>query len=323
MIPARILGTASALPGRAVTTVELSQELGRDPAAMERRTGIRTRHWAEPGTRVADLGAQVLRQALDAAGLAPTELRRILFVSSYGGELLIPATANRVAAALGLAGTCDGMDLSNACMGFLSAFDMAARCVATGLGPVGIVVVELGSRIVDKSDKRPYLVFGDAAAAAVLGPARSSQEGLVSSVLANDGTLPLDTVLEHPVFTGKTEWVRFHVTRDEILDIAMRALSGATRTVLERAGVTLSDIEWVLPHQPNGAMLRAIVKELGVAQERIVPVVEETGSVGAASIPFSLDRLLRTRPVRPGERILMVGVGAGVSRGALLYQVGT
>jgi 3-oxoacyl-(acyl-carrier-protein) synthase III len=304
-----------------VTTVELSEAVGREPAAMERRTGIRTRNWAEPGTRVSELGARVLGQALEAAGLAATELRRILFVSSYGGEILIPATANRVAAALGLAGTCDGMDLSNACMGFLSAFDVAARCVATGLGPVGIVTVELGSRIVDKSDARPYLVFGDAAAAAVLGPARSG-EGLLGSVLANDGTFPADTVLEHPVFTGKPERVRFHVTRDEILDIAMRALSTATRTVLERARVALSDIEWVLPHQPNGAMLRAIVKGLGVAPERVVPVVEETGSVGAASIPFSLDRLLRTRPVRPGERILMVGVGAGVSHGALLYQVG-
>jgi len=321
MIPVRILGTASALPGRAVTTVELSQALGREPAAMERRTGIRTRHWAEPGTRVAELGAQVLRQALEAAGLAATELRRILFVSSYGGEILIPATANRVAAALGLAGTCDGMDLSNACMGFLSAFDVAARCVATGLGPVGIVTVELGSRIVDKSDARPYLVFGDAAAAAVLGQARAG-EGLLGSVLANDGTQPPDTVLEHPVFSGKPERVRFHVSRQEILDIAMRALSTATNTVLDRAGARLSDIEWVLPHQPNGAMLRAITEGLGVAPERIVPVVEETGSVGAASIPFSLDRLLRTRPVRPGERILMVGVGAGVSHGALLYQVG-
>lgn len=321
MIPVRVLGMASALPGREVTTVELSQQLGREPAAMERRTGIRSRHWAEPGTQVAQLGAQVLREALDAAGMKATQLRRLLFVSSTGGEILIPATANRVAAALGLAGTCDGIDLNNACMGFLSAFDLASRCVATGLSPVGIVVVELGSRIVDASDARPYLVFADAAAAAVLGPARSG-EGLLGAVLANDGTLPPDTVLEHPLFTGRPERVRFHVSREEIVHIAMNALSTATRTVLEQARVTLGDIQWVLPHQPNGAMLRTIVEGLGVAPERIVPVVQETGSVGAASIPVSLDRLLRTRPVKPGDRILMVGVGAGVSHGALLYQVG-
>ncbi|MDY7228251.1 3-oxoacyl-ACP synthase III family protein [Hyalangium rubrum] len=321
MIPVRILGTASMLPGRAVTTEELSRQLGREPAAMMRRTGIRTRHWAEPEAKVAELGAQVLRQALEVAGLEARQLRRLLFVSSTGGEILIPASANRVSAALGLAGTCDGIDLNNACMGFLSAFDLASRCVATGLSPVGIVVVELGSRIVDASDARPYLVFGDAVAAAVLGPARPG-EGLLSSVLANDGTLPPDTVLEHPVFTGRPEKVRFHVSRDEILQIAMNALSTATRTVLDQARVTLADIQWVLPHQPNGAMLRAIVEGLGIAPERIVPVVEETGSVGAASIPVSLDRLWRTRPVKPGDRILMVGVGAGVSHGALLYQVG-
>jgi 3-oxoacyl-[acyl-carrier-protein] synthase III len=321
MIPVRILGTAGALPGRPKTTEELALAVGRNPAAVAELTGIRTRYWVEPGTRFADVGAEVLRRALDAAGLAATELRRIVFVSSLGGDAIIPATANRVAAALGLAGSCDAFDLNNACMGFLTAFDLAARSVATGLGPVGIVAVDLPSRAVTASDPRPYLVFGDAAAAAVLGPARLG-EGLLGSALANNGSLPPDTVMEHPTLTGKPEYVRFNVPKGEIFRIAMDALTTATRAVLEKAGVALRDIEWVLPHQPNGAMLRAITEALGLEPARIVPVVEEIGSVGSVSVPYSLDRLLRTRPVRPGDRILMVGVGAGVSHGALLYRVG-
>jgi 3-oxoacyl-[acyl-carrier-protein] synthase III len=90
---------------------------------------------------------------------------------------------------------------------------------------------------------------------------------------------------------------------------------------LQQAGLTLADVDWVLPHQPNGALLDAIVKGLGFDPERVVPVVRELGSAGAASIPVSLDVLMRERPVRAGDRVLLVGVGAGISCGAVLYQV--
>ncbi|WP_225409693.1 3-oxoacyl-ACP synthase III family protein [Stigmatella hybrida] len=321
MIPVRILGTASAVPGRTVTTEELATALGRNPQTVEARTGIRTRHWSAPGTRMAEVGAEVLRRALGAAGLEARALRRLIFVNSTGGDALIPATANQVAAALGLSGSCDAFDLNNACMGFLSAFDLAARSIATGLGPVAIVTVELLSRAVAPDAPRSYLVLGDAAAAAVLGQAREG-EGLLGSVLSNNGALPPDTVLAHPLRTGQPERVQFHAAREEIRRIALDALASATHAVLAEARVALGDIEWVLPHQPNGSMFQSVLEVLGVDPARTVPVVEEIGSVGAAAIPFSLDRLLRTRPVRPGDRILMAGVGAGVAQGALLYRVG-
>ncbi|WP_309890266.1 ketoacyl-ACP synthase III [Archangium sp.] len=321
-LPVRILGTASVLPGRAVTTAELAREVGREPEELERKTGIRHRHWAAPGAKMADLGAQALRLALDRAGLAATALRRILFVTSTGGDALVPATANRVAAALGLSGSCDAFDLNNACMGFLSAFDVAARSVVTGLFPVAIVTVELNSRVISPSEFRPYLVFGDAVAAAILGPARVPAEGVLASAFGNDGTHPPDTQLEHPLLTGHLEGVRFHTSSRDMVRVVFDVLDRATSQVSECSGVRLGDIEWVLPHQPNGAMLHGIAERYGFEPARLMPVVEEIGSVAAASIPFSLDRLLRTRPVRPGDRVLMLGVGAGVSYGALLYQVG-
>lgn len=321
MIPVRILGTASVLPERRVTTRELSEALGRNPSAIEHKTGIRARRWAPPGTSMATLGAEALRGALAAAGLDARSLRRILFVSSTGGDVLIPATANRVAANLGLAGTCDAFDLNNACMGFVSAFDVASRSVATGLSPVAIVVVELGSRIIGADEPRPYLVFGDAAAAAIVGVARDG-EGILGAAFANDGTQPSDVWMAHPLLTRTSERVRFEFSSQRIAEVAIEALKAATRSVLKQACLSLDEVEWVLPHQPNGAMLRLITEALGVDPARIVPVVEEVGSVGAASIPISLDRLLRTRPVRAGERLLMVGVGAGVSHGAVLYRAG-
>jgi 3-oxoacyl-[acyl-carrier-protein] synthase III len=326
MIPVRILGTASAMPGRVVTTAELATALGREPHLLEARTGIHTRHWAAPGTRMAEVGAEVLRRALGAAGLEARALRRLIFVNSTGGDALIPATANQIAAALGLSGSCDAFDLNNACMGFLTAFDLAARSIATGLGPVAIVTVELLSRAVSPESPRSYLVLGDAAAAAVLGPVRegdSGLEGVLGSVLSNNGALPPDTVLAHPLMTDQPEQVQFHAGREEIRRIALDALASATHAVLAQAGVPLGEVEWVLPHQPNGSMFQSVLEVLGVDPARTVPVVQEIGSVGAAAIPVSLDRLLRTRPVRPGDRILMTGVGAGVAQGALLYRVGS
>ncbi len=323
LLAVRILGTGSVLPGPARTTAEVAASLPnpRDPAEWERRTGIKTRHWAEPGARLAPLAAEALRLALDAARLPASALRRIILCHSGAADLYFPATANKVAAALGLAGSCDAFDINNACMGFLTALDLAARSVVTGLGPVGIVSAELTSRAIRPSEHRPYLVFGDAIGAAIIGPARPG-EGILASAFGNDGTLPEDVLADNPTLTGKAEFIQFRKTGEEIFEIAFSAMSAGVREVLDRAEVKLGDVEWVLPHQPNGAMVKLMIERLGIDPARMVLVVEEIGSVASASIPVSLDRLMRTRPVRPGDRILMAGVGGGVSRGAVLHRVG-
>jgi 3-oxoacyl-[acyl-carrier-protein] synthase III len=127
---------------------------------------------------------------------------------------------------------------------------------------------------------------------------------------------------DHPSLTGTREFIQFRNTSAEIFQIAHRAMTTGVTAVLERAGVAISDVEWVLPHQPNGAMLGLMIDAFGLDPARVVRVVDEIGNVASASIPVSLDRLLRTRPVRPGDRILMAGVGAGISYGSVLYRVG-
>jgi len=322
VLPVRIAGSASLGPGRAVGTAELVERLAtsRDAAEIERRSGIASRYFAEAGASYADLGATVLRLALGEAGLRPEALSRIVFVSSLGGDLLFPATANLVAAALGLAGTCDCFDLNNACMGFLTAFYLAARGIATGGGPVGIVVVELGSRFITPADPRPYLVFADAAAAVVVEHTWGTG-GMLGSWLRNDGVAFGNVRLAHPGLTGQPESIHFTAPSARMSEEAVEAVTRASAAVLEAAGLRLDDVRWILPHQPNGALLDAITAALGVAPDRVVRVVQEFGSVGAASIPVSLDRLRHTAPVRPGDRVLMVGVGAGISSGAVLLEL--
>ena len=321
ILPVRIAGAATVTPGKAVTTVELARQIewDRDPAEVERRTGIRARYFAPQGTTAAEVATAALRKALDQARLGAEDLERIIFVNSSGGDVLIPATANRVAASLGLSATCDCFDLNNACLGFLSAFDVAARGIATGSGPVGVVAVELGSRFIGPEDPRPYLVFGDGAAAVIVEHSRDGG-GILGTYLRNDGPAGGDVSLEHPGLTRQRETVRFGGSNRRITDLAIAYARRSANTVLAAAGLQLSEIEWILPHQPNGSMLQLLVRELGIEPARVVPVVEEVGSMGSASIPMSLDRLLRSGHVRSGDRLLMIGVGAGVSFGAILLR---
>jgi 3-oxoacyl-[acyl-carrier-protein] synthase III len=321
MIPARILGTGSALAGPAVSTADVAARAlpGKDPAEIERRIGIRTRHWAPPGTTAASLGAEALARALKEAELAPHAIRRLIFVSSTGGDALIPATANDVAEALGIADTCDAFDLNNACTGFLSAFDVAARSVATGLGPVAVVASEIFSRYLPPEEPRPYLVLGDAAAAVIVGTGRPG-EGVVATALRNSASLRGRVTMAHPGRTGTPTFLEFRATYDELTSSAVDSLRSASRDVLAEAGLGMGEVDWFLPHQPNGRMLERILEVMEVSPSRVVSVVEEIGSVGAASIPVSLDRLFRTRKVGRGARLLMTAVGAGTSYGSILFR---
>jgi 3-oxoacyl-[acyl-carrier-protein] synthase-3 len=322
LLPVRIAGTASVPAGRAVSTAELVARVGGegDVAAIEAKTGIVSRCFAEDGDTAAKFGSLALRAALDQARLAPEAIDRLVFVSSLGGDALIPATSNTIAAALDLRGSCECFDMNNACMGFLSAFDVGARSIATGRGPVAIVVAELGSRFIVPEDPRPYLVVGDGVAAAVLVPGRDG-EGMLASWLRNDGTLAGDVELRHPGLTGRRETTRFTSSNKHITELAVEGFRRAIEGVLAGTGVALGDVEWIVLHQPNGSLLETVTNALGLDRDRMTNVVREVGSVGAASIPIGLDRLLRSGRVRPGDRVLMAGVGAGASYGAVLVRV--
>jgi 3-oxoacyl-(acyl-carrier-protein) synthase III len=305
-----------------VSTEQLARELGKDPAELERKTGIKTRHWVGPETRAADVGADVLRRALERAGMPAQALRRLIYVTTVGYDAMIPSTGNGVARALGLSDSCDTFDIANACTGFLTGFDLAARSVATGMGPVAIVTVELNSRMIREAYPRSYVVMGDAAAAVVLGEGRQAEGGVLGVHLRNRVDEQTDAYMEHPLRTGRSEHLQFAISNRDIAEKAAGYMCTAAARALKEAGLKMADVEWLLPHQPNGNLFKRVAEQMGARPEQLVPVVEEIGSVAAASIPYSLDVLLRTRPVLAGHRILMMGVGAGLSYGAIVYQVG-
>ena len=323
-----IAGTSSGVPGQTVTTeavVAATEGIG-DPSEFARRvatirakTGVETRNFAGPDDSCETVGTRVMQAALNDAGIAPEELERLIFVSSGHGDMNFPATANLVCRGLGIRDTCDAFDVNNACMGFLSALEIATADIAVGSGPVGIVVVDLLTRSTTPTNPRPYLVFGDSAAAAVIR--RSTSGGVLASYLRNDGITFGNVQLRNPAVTGVQETIQFTDYNETIQRQAIEALSKCVSVVLERAGLTLNEIDWILPHQPNGTLFHNIAKAFDFPADKLTPVAQEIGSTGAVAIPFSLDRLIRTKDVKPGDRILLAGVGAGVAYGAMVYEV--
>lgn len=320
-LPLAILGTATVAPFPSVPTATIAAELGTDEATLIKKTGITSRRFAPAGAQFGALGAEAVRGALAAANLDGSALERIILVTSTGGDDLCPASANHVARELGLARSLDCFDVNNACTGFLTALDLAGRCVATGYGPVAIVAVELGSRFVGRANPRSYAVFADGVAAAIVGPPRG-RGAILGSYLRNDPA-DLDTIrMAHPAVSGGPPLLQFSGPSEHIVRRSLEAVAEAVAEALRRADTTLEQVRWVVPHQPNGPLLDAMLAMVGVKPEQYIRIIHEQGSVGSASIAIGLDALWRTGKVKPGDRGLFFGVGGGASYGALVLEFG-
>jgi 3-oxoacyl-(acyl-carrier-protein) synthase III len=318
-LPLAVLGTAAvSLPS--VSTSVIAERAGVSVADLMRKTGIRARQFAPSGAKFGVLGAEAMRGALARSGMDAAALERLILVTSTGGDDLAPASANHVARALGVGRGLDCFDVNNACTGFLTALDLAARSVATGMGPVGIVVVELLSRFVAPAEPRSLAIFGDGVAAAVVGAPRGRGR-ILGSYLRNDPA-DLDAIrMVHPAVSGERALLRFGDSYERIARRSLEVVVESVEEALRRAGTTRAEIRWAVPHQPNGPMLDRMTAAVGVRPEQFVRLIEEQGSMGAAAIPVGLDALLRSGRVEPGDRVLLFGVGGGASYGAMVLEM--
>lgn len=319
-LPIRVLGTAEALPDRVVTTAEVAALCGVDEASAIERTGVRERRWLSPDEDPLDLGVAAAQAALDDAGLAIDDVDVVLGASGTPLQA-IPDGGALVAARLGMR---DGAAYSvqATCLSFLVAVREAGFLISTGRARhVLIVSTEAGSRGLDFTQPESALLIGDAAAAAVIGPAvepdqgvladsfRTRTEGVADAQIRGFGTrLRIEDAAANP--------------RDYKFDMqGLRLLRGAIRdlpTFLEsvRPGLTANaeGIDRIVPHQASKAGLEAIARLWG--RDKIVITLGELGNTIAASIPVALHRA----ELKPGETVLLVGTGAGTHYGAMIWR---
>ncbi len=315
---ARIVGTGGYLPPRIVTNHELARRVDTSDEWIASRTGIRQRHIADERQTSSDLALEASRAALAAAGTSAADLDLIIVATSTP-DYVFPSTACLLQAKLGVRG-CAAFDVQAVCSGFVYGLAVADSFVRSGQSRNALVVgAEVFSRILDWNDRGTCVLFGDGAGAVVLRA--DERPGVHASVLRADGGHAGDLAVPGNVCGGKIVGSPF-LTMDgpAVFRFAVRVLDEVARETVERCGMSLRDIDWLIPHQANVRILDATVKRLGIPAEKLVVTVDRHGNTSAASVPLALDLALRDGRIRAGHKVLLQGVGGGFTWGASLAE---
>ena len=313
----RILGTGSYVPERVLTNADLEKMVATSDAWIVERTGIRQRRMAAPGEACSDLGVPAARQALAAANVQASQLELIL-VATCTGDTPLPSTASVIQDRLGAAQAA-ACDISAACCGFVYALSVADAFVCTGYRHVLVIGSEVMSAITDWTDRNTCVLFGDGAGAVVVGPTED-ERGILSLHLHADGRL---SDLIHVPGGGSSQPPsarvvdeRLHCVKmrgNETFKIAVKTMEGAIREAVAAHGFGIDEIDWLVPHQANIRILRAVGQRIGLPPERVVVNVDRFGNTSAASIPLALDEAVRDGRIQPGQLVVMAAFGAGLT----------
>ncbi|UVI40778.1 ketoacyl-ACP synthase III [Qipengyuania spongiae] len=316
-----ITGTGSALPAQAVSNAELAERVDTTDDWIVERTGIRQRHIAGEGETTSTLATEAARKALDAAGIAADEIGLIVLATATPDHTF-PATATQVQHALGC-GTGIAFDVAAVCSGFLYALATADSMLQTGMAKKALVIgSETFSRILDWEDRTTCVLFGDGAGAVVL-EAREVEEdgpGIIATKLHADGEhKELLYVDGGPSTTGEVGKLR--MKGREVFRHAVVNLADVLREVIERAGVAVEEIDWVVPHQANARILDATARKLGLPAEKVVVTVDRHANTSAASVPLALDVAVRDGRISKGDLVMFEAMGGGFTWGAALARM--
>ena len=308
-----VLGVGSALPKRRVTNEELAQSVDTSDEWIVARTGIRSRYLAGDGETTASLATEAARSALDHAGVAASDIDLIVLATATPDQTF-PSSATKVQAALGI-DDCVAFDVHAVCTGFLYALSVADSMLRSGNARKALVIgAETFSRILDWEDRATCVLFGDGAGALVLG-AEESESGVLATRLHADGRHnDLLFVDGGPSTTGTVGKLR--MKGREVFRHAVVNLADVMNEVLEDAGLSAADVDWVVPHQANARILDATAKKLGLPAEKVVVTVDRHANTSAASVPLAFDTAVKDGRIKRGDVVVLEAMGGGFTWGA-------
>ncbi len=322
---AHITGWGMSVPERILTNEEISQMVDTSDEWILSRTGIKERRIASDEQTTASLATEAALKALEVANLKPNSLDLII-VSTSSPEHIFPATACLVQDRIG-ASKAGAYDLLAACSGFIYAVNTAAQSIRSGsINNALVIGAETLSRMTDWKDRGTCILFGDGAGAFVL---QGSNEpgGVLSAVMRSDGSggdllsLP-GGGSKHPATLESVEagMHYIHMNGREVFRFATRVMAQASKEAVEAAHLSMDDIQWVIPHQANRRIIEAAIRGLEIPMDRCIINVEKYGNTSTASIPIATCEAIETGKLKPGNRVVFVGFGAGLTWGAAVIQ---
>lgn len=326
----RIVGTGRAVPDKVLTNADLEKMVDTSDTWITERTGIKERRILEEGRATSDLAAEASRNAIEAAGLRPTDIDCIV-LGTVTPDMPMPATAVFVQKKLGC-GPCAAFDLSAACAGFVYGMAIADAFLRNGqFSRVLVVGVEILSRILDWKDRNTCVLFGDGAGAVVMvaedQPEGARPRGVLSTHIYADGA-----GAEHLYLPGggtlrptseKTVAENLHVVKmngKAVFSHAVRNISASCMAALEANHMTASDVDLVIAHQANLRIVEGVAQRCGLPLERFHLNIHRYGNTSSASIPIALDEAVREGKVREGMSLLFCALGAGFSWGSAMVR---
>ena len=305
MAHGRITGWATHLPEKRLTNHDLAELVDTTDEWIRERSGISARH---VGGKVSEMSTVAGRDALAMAGVDPGDVG-LLLLATCSSEQQFPASASIVQHNLGL--KCGAIDINAACSGFVYGLVTAMQFAAGGVDTILLIGSDALSSLVDWTDRGTCVLFGDGAGAVVIQRSADSP-AMLGWDLMSDGSAAGILSCEHG---GK-----IFMNGKEVFRRAVLAMESTARNAMETAGVVMEDIALVVPHQANIRIIDAAMKRLAIPREKAAMVLERTGNTSAASIPLALVDALDNNRVAPGDLVLMVGFGAGMSSGAAVIR---
>ena len=311
----QIVSTGVYLPDRVLSNFDLEKTVDTSDKWIVERTGIRERRIAAEEEATSDLATKASLHALEGSGIAPEDLDLIV-LATITPDMLLPATACLVQRSLG-ATKAAAFDVSAACSGFVYALSIAANAIRLGTAEHALVIgAETMSRMVNWKDRNTCVLFGDGAGAAVLGP--SDEPSLLFETLGSDGNLAdlIQTRAGGSRCPASLETVRnghhfVEVRGREVFRQAVKVMEQCTLGAIERLGVSVEDIDLLIPHQANIRIMEASAKRTGFPLERMFVNVNRYGNTSGATNPIALHEALMEGRIKPGDLVIMVSFGAG------------
>jgi 3-oxoacyl-[acyl-carrier-protein] synthase-3 len=324
-IAAKITGVAGYLPPRIATNSDLEKLVDTSDEWIRTRTGIRERHYADPGVASSHLGTEAAKKLLAAKGIGADEIELIV-VATVTPDMFFPATACLIQDRLG-AKNAWGFDLSAACSGFAYALTVGAQFVGAGTHKKVLVIgSDVMTSILDYTDRATCVLFGDGAGAVLLEPAADG-EGILDFAHDIDGSggenlyMPGGGSL-NPT-SAQTVEKRMHYVHQEgaqVFKYAVRRMSEHAVNILERNGLTSEDLALVVPHQANLRIIKGMQERLGIDDSKVMVNIDHFGNTTAGTIPLGLMEAVEQKRLKKGDLVLLIAVGAGYTTGAVLMR---